>query len=43
MAKAATLDTTFVSGKIKGMSGGKSKSGGKKAPKFTGGKIKGGK
>lgn len=37
----AKLDTPFVDGKIKGMSGGKSK-GGKKAPK-VGGKMKGGK
>jgi hypothetical protein len=42
-AKPATLDTPFVSGKIVGMTGGKSKSGGKKAPKLSGGKFKGGK
>ncbi len=38
----AKLDTPFMDGKLKGMSGGKSK-GGKKAPKMAGGKSKGGK
>lgn len=40
---ADKLVTPFVDGKIKGNSGGGSAKAGKKAPKFTGGKIKGGK
>ena len=41
MANKGKLDTPFVDGKIKGMSGGGStpaKSGGKKAPKMKSGK-----